>query len=214
MSLRVVLVDDHPVYRQGLALFLAEESITVVAQAATAADGVAAAIEHRPDVVVMDLHLPDRSGVEATRALLAQVLQARVLVLTMDGSDAATVAALRAGARGYLLKAAAPTDVGRAIVAVAKGEMLLDAGLAGRVTRLLSGAAHAAGHPHLVGLSMRELEVLTLVARGLGNAEVGRRLFLAEKTVRNHVTALLAKTGAETRPALVALANGAGISKP
>jgi DNA-binding NarL/FixJ family response regulator len=204
MTLRVVLVDDHPVFRHGLAALLAEDDVAVVASVGTAAEGLAAAAELHPDVVVMDLHLPDLSGVEATRRLTSLQAGIGVLVLTMDSSDAATVAALRAGARGYLLKGSAADDVGRAVAAVARGELLVDAPIAARIAGLLGTGTRS--RPQLEGLTARELEVLALVGRGLGNAEIGRRLFLAEKTVRNNVTGLLAKTGCTSRAALVALA--------
>jgi DNA-binding NarL/FixJ family response regulator len=209
MSIRVVLVDDHPVYRQGLAMLLAEDEIEVVGEGGTATEGLAAVAEHQPDVVVMDLHLPDLSGVEATRRILAAYPTMGVLVLTMDSGIAATANALRAGARGYLLKEAAALDVSRAVAAVARGELLVDAALAARLPSLLG--AGSAPVPQLDGLSPREWEILRLVARGRSNAEVGRALFLAEKTVRNNVTTLLAKTGAPSRAALIALARDAGV---
>jgi DNA-binding NarL/FixJ family response regulator len=209
MSIRVVLVDDHPVYRQGLAMLLAEDEIEVVGEGGTATEGLAAVAEHQPDVVVMDLHLPDLSGVEATRRILAAYPTMGVLVLTMDSGNAATANALRAGARGYLLKEAAALDVSRAVAAVARGELLVDAALAARLPSLLG--AGSAPVPQLDGLSPREWEILRLVARGRSNAEVGRALFLAEKTVRNNVTTLLAKTGAPSRAALIALARDAGV---
>ncbi len=208
--IRVVVIDDHPVYRQGLTLLLDEEGIDVVGEAGTAETGVKLVGSLRPDVIVMDLHLPDLSGVEATRRIVAADPDARVLVLTMDNDDASTLAALRAGARGYLLKEAAADAIGRAVATVAAGELLVDAKLASRLTGLLSSGASSA--PGLDGLSRRELEVLQLVAEGRSNTEIGRRLFLAEKTVRNNLTTLLSKTGAATRPELIALARDAGIA--
>ncbi|GIG30195.1 response regulator transcription factor [Cellulomonas marina] len=212
MGLTAVLADDHPVYRRGLAMLLAEEGVEVLAQAATAAECLAAVDAAPPDVVVLDLHLPDRSGVEVARTLATSHPTVGVLVLSMDASDASTLAALRAGARGYLLKESAADGIARAVGAVARGELHLDALLAGRVAGLLASAGASASSPQgLADMSPRELEVLALVAEGLGNVEIGRKLFLAEKTVRNHVTALLAKTGAPGRPALVALARDAGL---
>ncbi len=205
--LRVVVVDDHPVFRRGLGALLAEEGVDVLAEAGTATDGIAAVAALHPDVVVLDLHLPDSSGVAATRVLVRDHPATRVLVLTMDGGDTAALAALRVGARGYLLKEAAAESIGRAIATVASGQLVLDAALAGRLGAVLgASAAVSHGQGGLDDLSKRELEVLLLVAEGLGNAEIGRRLFLAEKTVRNNVTALLAKTAAGSRPALIAWA--------
>jgi DNA-binding NarL/FixJ family response regulator len=208
----VVVVDDHPVFRHGLATLLAEDGIDVRAQAGTVAAALAAVGEHRPDVVILDLHLPDGSGVEATRRICAQFPDTRVLVLTMDSADATTLAALRAGARGYLLKETAAESIGDTVAALVRGELVLDAALAGRLSGML--AQPVASAPDMAALSARELEVLGLVAQGLGNVDIGRRLFLAEKTVRNNVTALLAKTGAPTRSALVAFARDHGLGGP
>jgi DNA-binding NarL/FixJ family response regulator len=215
----VVLVDDHPVFRHGLAALLAEDGIDVVAQAGTAADAISAVATHRPDVVVMDLHLPDLSGVQATRKILAAQPDVRILVLTMDSADAAALAALRAGARGYLLKEAAAESIGGAIAALVRGELVLDAHVADRLPSLLA-RREATNRPadgaapnslDIDGLSSRELEILTLVAQGLGNAEIGGRLYLAEKTVRNNVTSILAKTESATRAALIARARDLGL---
>jgi DNA-binding NarL/FixJ family response regulator len=205
----VVVVDDHPVFRHGLVALLAEDGVDVLAQAGTVADALAAVDEHRPEVVVLDLHLPDGSGVEATRRIVAAHPGVRVLVLTMDSADATTLAALRAGARGYLLKETAADAIAGTVAALVRGELVLDRNLAGRLAGMLSRPVTTA--PGLEQLTARELEVLALVAKGLGNAEIGRRVFLAEKTVRNNVTALLAKTGTGSRAALIALARDAGL---
>jgi DNA-binding NarL/FixJ family response regulator len=200
----VVLVDDHPVFRHGLAALLGEDGIEVVAHAATAAEACAAAAQHRPDIVIMDLHLPDGSGVEATRQILLAQPGIRVLVLTMDSGDAAALAALRAGVRGYLLKETAAESMGAAVSALMRGQLVLDGRLADRLPALLSRQSYDV--PGVSGLSSRELEVLTLVSQGLANAEIGAKLFLAEKTIRNNITALLAKTGQTSRAALIAYA--------
>lgn len=197
----VVLIDDHPVFRHGLAALLAEDGARVVGSAGSAAEGLALVQRHRPDVVVMDLHLPDRSGVEATRQVLLAAPETRVLVLTMDSADATVVAALRAGARGYLLKEAAAETIGAAIRTVLHGDLVLDAQIAARLPALLTPPAGASDGP-IPGLSPREVRIVELIAAGCSNAEIGRRLFLAEKTVRNNVTAILAKTGATDRAGL------------
>jgi DNA-binding NarL/FixJ family response regulator len=205
----VVVVDDHPVFRRGLAALLAEDGIRVLAQAGTVAEALGAVAEHLPDVVILDLHLPDGSGVQATRQILADHPSVRVLILTMDSADAATLAALRAGARGYLLKETAAESIGTTVHALVRGELVLDGRLAGRLAGMLGRAESSS--PELDALTARELEVLALVAQGMGNAEIGRSLFLAEKTVRNNVTAVLAKTGLPTRAALVAFARDQGL---
>jgi DNA-binding NarL/FixJ family response regulator len=212
----VVIVDDHPVFRRGLASLLAEEEIGVLAQAGTAAGALAVVAEHQPDVAIVDLHLPDGSGVAVTRQIVAGHPGVRVLVLTMDSADATTLAALRAGARGYLLKETAAESIGQTVRALARGELVLDSQLASRLSGLLSragaGEGPAAATPELADLTPRELEIMTLVARGLSNAEIGRTLFLAEKTVRNNVTTLLAKTALPSRPALIAFARDRGLT--
>lgn len=201
----VIVVDDHPVFRHGLVALLAEDGIDVLAQAGTMAEALAAVEAHRPDVVIMDLHLPDGSGVEATRQIIAAYPTTRLLVLTMDGTDAATLAALRAGARGYLLKETAAESIASTVFALVRGEVVLDGHLAGRLPGILSRSTQSAD-----GFTPREVEILALVGQGLSNAEIGRKLFLAEKTIRNNVTGLLAKTGRTTRPALIAFAHDYG----
>lgn len=205
----VVIVDDHPVFRHGLATLLAEDGIDVLSQAGTVAEAMTAVAAHRPDVVILDLHLPDGTGVQATRRLLADNPNTRILILTMDSADATTVAALRSGARGYLLKETAAESISSTVVALMRGELVLDSRLADRIGGLLARADIAG--PELERVTARELEVLTLVADGLSNIQIGRRLFLAEKTVRNNVTALLAKTGQPSRPALIAFARNRGL---
>ena len=204
----VVLVDDHPVFRHGLDALLREDGAVVLGTAGTAAEGLALVQRHRPEVAVLDLHLPDSSGIELTRQVLAVAPQTRVLVLTMDSADATVVAALRAGARGYLRKEAAAESIGAAIRTVLHGDLVLDAALANRLPSLLAARRESTGGP-LGMLTPREFEIATLIAEGRSNAEVGRRLFLAEKTVRNTVTAILAKTGAADRASLRALVESA-----
>jgi DNA-binding NarL/FixJ family response regulator len=200
----VIVVDDHPVFRHGLVALLAEDGIDVLAQAGTVADALAAVVAHQPDVVIMDLHLPDGSGVEATRHITAAHPSIRLLVLTMDGTDGATLAALRAGARGYLLKETAADSIANTVFALVRGEMVLDSHLAARLPAILNRPSPL---PGVDGLTLRELEILALVGQGLGNAEIGRKLFLAEKTIRNNISGLLAKTGLSSRPALIAFAH-------
>lgn len=200
----VVLVDDHPVFRHGLAALLAEEGIDVIGCAATSADGLALIERLEPQVVLLDLHLPDRSGVETCRRILSVLPQTRVLVLTMDSADATLIAALRAGARGYLLKEAAADDIGPAIRTVLHGDLVVDARLASRLPSLLAPEPASSGT--LALLTPRERSIVSLVVEGCSNAEIGRRLFLAEKTVRNNLTTILAKTGAADRRVLRALA--------
>ena len=200
----VLLVDDHPLFRRGLADLLVEEGAMVIAEAGTASQALEQAALHRPDIIVMDLHLPDQSGIEAIRRARKIAPESRILVLTMDSSAGSVVAALRAGARGYLLKEAAAESIGAAMRTLLRDELVLDARFAKQLPALLAEDSDGPA-PALATLSPRELEIARLVAAGHGNADIGRRLFLAEKTVRNNVTAILAKTGAESRAQLQAI---------
>ena len=210
MTLRVVVADDHPVYREGLVAMLADRGVEVVADVDSGEAALVAAAEHRPDVVLMDLEMPGLGGVEATRRLVAEDPSAAVLVVTMDSDDASVFAALKAGARGYLVKDASGADIARAVESVARGESVLGARISGQVLAAAVGAGRAAPQA-FPQLTAREREVLELVARGYDNARIGRHLGLSEKTVRNNVSLVLAKLAAATRAEAVALARDAGL---
>lgn len=209
--LRVIVADDHPVFRDGLAMILRERGVDVAAEAADGQGALDATAEHRPDVVLMDLAMPGLSGIETTRRLMARYPEVAVLVLTMSDDDDSLFAALRAGARGYLLKESAADDIVRAVVTVSRGGTVLGA----RVSVRVLDAVLARPLPHAPGpfprLTEREREVLDLVARGYPNARVARHLGVSEKTVRNHVSAILAKLPAATRAEAVALARDNGL---
>lgn len=206
--MRLIICDDHPVYRDGLRLMLTELGFTVVAEAATGEEAVELAATRTPDLVVMDLHLPGISGVEATRQITAADPTVGVLVLTMLNDDTAVFAALRAGARGYLLKGAQIDDVARAVASVDRGEAVLTASVASRLRYAVTGAAENAAFPELTA---REAEVLDLMAKGRTNDQIARTLFLSIKTVRNNVSAVLGKLGVTTRGAAIARARDADI---
>ncbi|MEU8763591.1 response regulator transcription factor [Streptomyces sp. NPDC048659] len=213
--LRVLVVDDHPVFRLGMSALLGSlAGIEVVGEAASVAAAVAAAGALVPDVVVMDLHLGEAaaSGVDATREILRILPGAGVLVVTMLDDDDSVFASMRAGARGYLLKGAAAAEIERAVRAVANGEVILGPAVAGRAVAYLTGRAEAAGGPvPLPELTSREREVLDLVARGLDNLAVSRRLTLSPKTVRNHLSNILAKLQAATRAEAIVRARRSGL---
>ncbi|GAA2424425.1 response regulator transcription factor [Streptomyces glaucus] len=215
---RVLVVDDHPVFRMGMAALLGSlPGIAVAGEADTADGAVAAVAAHRPDVVVMDLHLgePAASGVEATREILRLRPGTAVLVVTMLDDDASVFAAMRAGARGYLLKGAGPAEVERAVRAVANGEVILGPAVAGRaVAHLTATAAGTSAPDALGGLTAREREVLDLVARGLDNRAISRRLALSQKTVRNHLSNILTKLQAASRGEAIVRARRAGLGGP
>ncbi|MEU4424742.1 response regulator transcription factor [Actinoplanes sp. NPDC024001] len=211
MTLRVVIVDDHPMFRMGVrSLLLSLDGIEPAGEAADlpAALDVVAAV--RPDVVLMDLHLEaGGSGVDATAELVRHDPQVRVLVVTMLDDDDSIFAAMRAGARGYLLKNASPEELERAVRAVANGDVLFSGPVAQRALGFLTGA-RTAGSP-FPELTQRELDVLDLVARGLDNLAVARRLSLSDKTVRNYLSAILAKLRVADRAQAIVRAREAGL---
>lgn len=192
-------------------MILRERGVEIVAEVADGQGALEAAAVHHPDVVLMDLTMPGLGGIEATRRLVAEHPATAVLVLTMSEDDDSLFAALRAGARGYLLKEAAADDIARAVVTVARGETVLGARVSARVLDAVRGGILAGTPAPFPRLTERERQVLELVARGYQNARVAQYLGLSEKTVRNHVSAILAKLPAATRAEAVALARDEGL---
>ncbi|MEV4202645.1 response regulator transcription factor [Micromonospora globbae] len=212
-EIRVAVVDDHPVFRLGMtALLSSTAGLRVVGEAADADGALRVADIVRPDVMVMDLHLGGRSGVEATREIVGRHPDIGVLVVTMLDDDDSVFAALRAGARGYLLKGAAPAEVERAVRAVANGEVLLGPVIASRAVGFLAGA-RTAGPVPFPELTDREREVLDLVAQGLSNVVIARRLTLSPKTVRNHLSNVLTKLQVADRGQAIQRARQAGLGQ-
>jgi DNA-binding NarL/FixJ family response regulator len=214
MTVRVLIADDHPAYRAGLRLMLdAADDLEVVAEADTGARAVELAAATLPDVVVMDLRMPDLDGIEATRRLLRDAPNTGVVVLTMFEDDESVFAAMRAGARGYLLKDAEQDDILLAIRAIAHGDTLLSASIASKVLEHFAsgdGSARAA----FPTLTERELEVLDLVAAGKGNAVIAHDLMLTLKTVRNHVSNIFTKLQVPDRATAIVRARDAGFGAP
>ena len=209
-GLRVVVVDDHPVFRQGLRTLLEDLLVEVVAEAADGEAGVLAALEHRPDVVLMDLQMPGTTGVDATRRLRSEAPDVRVLVLTMVEDDQAVYAALRAGALGYLLKGAGHQEIGQALATVATGQAVLGPEVARRLSSYFAVDPQAGAKPFPT-LSDREREVVRLMALGLNNGDIARRLFLSDKTVRNYVSSVFTKLDVPDRASAIVLAVDAGL---
>jgi len=210
----IVLADDHPLVRQGLrAVFEANSEITVVAEAEDGTDAVRLCVEHRPDVVLMDLQMPGLHGIDATRQVRAAAPETAVLVLTMYDDDDTVFAAVSAGASGYLLKGSDGADIVAAVQAAAAGQAVFGAALA---TRMQTWFANSAGRPEqqpFPQLTDRERDILNGVAGGLTNAEIGASLFLSPKTVANNVTTILDKLQVAHRTEAIVKARDAGLGK-
>jgi DNA-binding NarL/FixJ family response regulator len=211
---RVLLVDDHPLFLDGVRAALSTESdLEVIGEANSAAEAVDLAESLLPDVVLMDLNLPDGSGIDATRRVLQVSPASHVLVITMSADDDAVVAAMRAGARGYVVKGAGRKDLVQAVTTVAAGGAVFSPTVAARLGSYFSGLAAQPGREMFPQLSEREREVLDLIARGLDNRRIAASLFLSEKTVRNNVSTVLTKLGAADRADAIARARRAGLGR-
>jgi DNA-binding NarL/FixJ family response regulator len=208
--LRVFLVDDHPVVRRGLRAFIDSlPGVEVVGEASTGEEAITAVPGAEPDVVVMDINLPGVNGIEATRRLVTDAPHVGVLVLTMFEDDDSVFAAMRAGAKGYVLKGADQDDLARAVLAVGRGEAIFGPTIAGRITRFFAG--HTASVRPFPDLTEREREILDLLARGHSNIEVSRHLAVSAKTVRNHVSNIFTKLQVTDRTNAVIRAREAGL---
>ena len=192
--LRVMLVDDHEIVRDGIKAMLdTQDDIVVTAQAGSVQESIDEAARTRPDVVVMDVRLADGSGIEATRQIRADHPDTKVLMLTSFADDEALFSSIMAGASGYVLKQVKPGELLRAIRAVGAGDSLLDPGVTTAVLDRLRKGKHLLKDEKLARLSPQEERILTLVADGRTNREIGEELHLAEKTVKNYVSSILSK---------------------
>jgi DNA-binding NarL/FixJ family response regulator len=215
--IRVVIADDQDLVREGLRMMLeAEPDIEVVSEASTGIGALDAARLHDPDVVLMDVRMPQLDGIEATARLVRATARTRVLVLTTFDLDEYVYRAMKAGASGFLLKDASREQLAAAVRTVAAGEALLAPSI---TRRLLEDFCRrpppsAALPPAAQGLSPRELEVLTLLAEGLSNAEIAARLFLSDATVKSHVARLLSKLNLRDRVQAVVFAYESGLVRP
>lgn len=210
---RIVVVDDHPVFRMGMVALLGSiPGFEIVGEAESADEAIAVCRSSAPDVVLMDLQLGTTSGVEATRQITETHPGVGVLVVTMMDDDDSVFAAMRAGARGYLLKGAGPTDIQRAVEAVRRGEVLLAPQVASRAIGFLTGARREGPVP-FPDLTDREREVLDLVAEGLDNAAISRRLSVSPKTVRNHLSNVFTKLQVADRSQAIVRAREAGLGQ-
>lgn len=205
--IRVIVIDDHPIVRDGLATVLSDEAdIEVVGCAGSAEDGLELAAQLRPDVVLLDLELPGMNGVDAIPRFTEAGPDARVVVFTAYDSDERVFGAVRAGAKGYLLKGASAAEIARAVRAVCEGDSYLEPRVAAKLLNEVTAPRRFAGL-----LSERERSVLRLVAAGQSNKQIARSLSISERTVKFHVTSILNKLGADNRAQAVALATQRGL---
>ena len=198
--LRLLVVDDHEIVRQGLvALLDRRDGFEVVAEAGTVAEAVDQARRHRPDIVVMDVRLPDGSGIEACREIRADLPSTRVIMLTSYPDEEAVMSAIIAGASGYLLKQIRARDLVAALETVGRGESLLDPGVTEKVLERVRRMASGDLNDELSALTAQERKILMLVAEGKTNKEIAADVFLSDKTVKNYVSSILSKLDLERR---------------
>ena len=211
-AIRVLLVDDHPLVRGGLrALLASEQAANIVGEATNGSEAISQALELEPDVILMDLHMSEMNGIEATRQILRAQPRIGVIALTMLEDDDTVFAAMRAGARGYLLKGADEAEVLRAIHAVAHGEAIFSPAIAGRLIQFFASVRPVPPAHLFPELTEREREILSMIARGKSNPEIAEELTLSPKTVSNHVSNIFAKLQVVDRAQAVLRAQQAGI---
>ncbi len=199
-TLTVVVVDDHEVVRQGLVAMLDRRpGFQVVGEAATMAEAIEVTSRFQPDLVVMDVRLPDGSGIEACREIRANLPSTRVMMLTSYPDEEAVLAAIVAGASGYLLKQVRARDLVAALEAVGRGESLLDPAVTGKVLERMRRIATSDEPDELAALTQQERKILALVADGMTNKQIAAEVFLSDKTVKNYVSSILAKLDLERR---------------
>lgn len=210
--IRVLIADDHEQFCHGLeSLLRTAPGVEVVGTARTGTQAISLAAELQPDVVLMDLRMPEKNGIEATKHVVGTSPHIRIIVFTMFDDDDSVFEALRAGARGYLLKGAGRDEIVRAVHAVSYGEAIFGASVASRIASYF-----ASSQPKDVAfpqLSDREREVLTMIANGLGNQEIAETLFLSPKTVRNHISNIFIKLQVADRTHAIIMARDAGLAR-
>lgn len=212
--MRTLIVDDHVLFREGLASLLnAQPDFEVVGGAGSVREGVEAALRLKPDLVLMDFALPDGSGAEASQAILAELPECKIVFLTVYEADAALFAAIRSGARGYLLKSMPISKVVTALRALQVGELAIPRALTSRIVEEFSRSAPVEnGRENEFGnLSLREIEILQLIAKGVPNREIAAQLFLSPNTIKHHVHSILAKLNVHNRREAANLARRRGL---
>jgi len=212
--IRVLVADDHMPFRDGLrALLRSEADIEMIGEAATGREAITQAADLQPDVILMDLHMPEGNGIEATRTILTTSPHISILVLTMFEDDDSVFAALQAGARGYLLKGALKAEILRTIRGVSRGEAIFGPAIAKRLMSYFATLKPAVPAPSIQPfpeLTEREQEILAFIAQHLTNVEIAERLVLSPKTVRNHVSNIFSKLQVATRAQAILRAREAG----
>ncbi len=210
--IRILIADDHPLFRDGLRALLASVPDTeVIGEVATGEDAIAQATALQPDLILMDIQMPGVNGIEATRRILQASPHIGVIVLTMFEDNDSVFAAMRAGARGYILKGADQAEILRAIQAVASGEALFSPAIAKRLMHFFAAAQPSTPSSAFAELTEREHEILNLIAQGHNNAEIAERLVLSAKTVRNHISNIFSKLQVADRAQAIIRAREAGL---
>lgn len=211
-SIRVMIADDHPMFRKGLAMLLGSlPEFAVVAQAENGKQVIPLALQHQPDIILMDVQMPELNGIEATRQIMRHSPHIRVLILTMFENDEFLFGAMMAGARGYLLKGADQDELVHAIQTVSMGGAVFSPAIANRMIDYFAGIKPAQTRALFPELTRREVEILNLIALGCNNGEIAEKLVLSGKTVRNHVSNILHKLQAADRVEAALRARDAGL---
>jgi DNA-binding NarL/FixJ family response regulator len=211
---RVLVADDHATFVRAVTLLLnGDPDIEVVATASTGAEAVERAMSHQPDVVLMDINMPDLNGIEATRQIIDAAPHVAVVALTMFGDDDSIAAMMSRGAVGYLLKGARQEQIRRAVHAAHAGEAILDAPIARKLKDLFAARPPAPARQQFPQLTEREIDILDGIASGLDNASIAARLYLSQKTIRNYVSMVFAKLHVDSRGEAIVLARDAGLGR-
>jgi DNA-binding NarL/FixJ family response regulator len=211
-TIRILIADDHPMFRKGLkALLASEPDFEVVGEATTGDEAIEMADTTLPDVILLDLQMPGKSGFDAARAIRASSPHIHILVVTLFQDDESIFAAIRAGARGYILKDTSEEEMLLAIRAVAFGEAIFSPGVASRMISFFASSRQELSQDVFSGLTAREREILELIARGEANASIAERLYLSLKTVRNHVSNIYSKLQVVDRAQAIVRARDAGL---
>jgi DNA-binding NarL/FixJ family response regulator len=210
--LRILIADDHPLFRHGVAALLGTvPTFAVVGEATTGAAAIAAAADLQPDVILMDIQMPDLTGIEATRQIVAAHPHIRILIVTMFEDDSSVFLAMRAGARGYLLKDAQKAEIVAAIEAVGRGEAIFSPAIAARLIAFFAAPRPAPLADLFPDLTDREREILVLIAQGRSNPDIAAQLILSPNTVRNYVSSIFSKLQVASRAEAIVRAREAGL---